>query len=98
MVALALAIFSAQMADLLTFICAVTILPIRYEANPIVGFLFMHAGLAGVAGFKIGGTVLAIGIVAITRDPRFRAALVTLGVGVGIVGALSNTAGVLTLR
>ena len=90
-----LAIVSAQLADLLTFMCMTRVLSIAAEGNPVAGFIFLRAGWPGVALFKLVGTALII-IVALRLSGRRRLTVAIAAVGFGLFGALSNTLGLLT--
>ena len=89
-----LAIASAQLADLLTFVCMTRVLPISAEGNPFAVLIFQHAGWLGVVGFKAVGIALLIAI-ALRLTGQRRVLLTAAAVGFGLVGALSNTLGVM---
>ena len=95
MITVALAIASAQIADLLTFISAATIFPIAFEANPLIRWAFNGAGLPGVIALKLAAVALMV-LIAYVAEP-IRPLAVAIAVTLGLVGAFTNTFAVVLL-
>lgn len=92
-----LALIAAQLADLFTFLCAVNVLGIGMEANPIVRWTYGHWGGWGVVALKGLTTFTFLPFLIFAQHPW-----PTVGVAIAVVillfAALTNTLGVLVLR
>lgn len=64
-----LAVVAAMLADLLTFVCAATVLNIGGEANPLARYVYVHGGLLGVVGLKAAGTLAVLVVLAALSEP-----------------------------
>jgi hypothetical protein len=95
LVAAVLTMSAAQLLDLATFMAMVRAVGPAAEANPLVASLFGAYGFPMVAIAKITLLALTTGIAAVlARAPgrwRFVAAIVAVGIVVGLVGGVSNT-------
>lgn len=80
----------AQAVDLVTFGFAAGALGIEGEYNPLAGFIYTHAGLVGVAAYKIG-VVAAFAYLALSWKVFTRFLAIT-GIIIGTIGALTNVA------
>jgi hypothetical protein len=91
-VAALIAISTAQLADLATFLEMVEAGGLESEANPIVAHLARTAGLDVVVGAKlglIGFVTMTFAIVAPVRQ-RLAASVLTLATASGLLGATTN--------
>ena len=62
---LVLAVIAAMLADLLTFVCAVTVFGAGPESNPLARMAYEAGGLAGVALLKLAGMAGALVILSL---------------------------------
>lgn len=85
---------AAQLFDLATFATMVRRLGPGAELNPLVGALFDLYGLPMVAIAKVALLAIVSAVAAIiaarAARPRLAAAVVGLGIAIGIAGGLSN--------
>ncbi|MDQ3937727.1 MAG: hypothetical protein M3253_03495 [Chloroflexota bacterium] len=88
-------LLAAHLFDLLSFLVMTDRLGMAAEANPIVVLLAESVGLPGLtvaklASVVIGGSVFVM--LARGRRRRLAMAVLTFGVGAGLVGGLTNVA------
>jgi hypothetical protein len=88
------ALVGAHAFDYVTFLVMVTHHGLAAELNPIVARLAEDYGLAGLTLAKGAAvTFLATSVLLLApRRPRTAAALTLIGIGVGLVGGISNVA------
>ena len=88
------ALVSAQLLDLVTFVPMVVEHGLDAELNPIVQRLSRTLGLPGILVGKGALIVYLVALVTITavRRPKLAAAVAVLGTYAGLVGGLSNFA------
>ena len=91
---IALLIIFANLADLLTFACAASVLPISGEINPLARWLYVHGGLLAVIGLKIVGLAVILWVLSGIHDAGIRTFVVAGLVAIPLFGALTNTAAV----
>jgi uncharacterized membrane protein len=89
-----LPIVLANLADLLTFICAASVLPIEGEGNPLARFAYARAGMLGVVGLKAVGVAVILAVLAGLGDSTGKSIAVGVLVALPLVGALTNTAAI----
>lgn len=94
---IALLIVLAALADVLTFICAVSVLPISGELNPLARWLYVNTGLLGIIALKWVATLLVVGLIGFL-DGRRRAVGVYVAVLVPLLAAGANTLAVAVSR
>ena len=96
LVAAVLTMSAAQLLDLATFVAMVRAVGPDAEANPLVAFLFGAYGFPMVAIAKLLLVATTTAIVAmllgVRPRPRLAAAVIAVGIVVGIVGGISNSA------
>lgn len=85
------ALVFAELSDLLTFICAMSVLPISAEANPVARASYALAGTFGVVALKSVGT--GVLLLLVPRSPRPRL-FGSIAIGLAVVGAILNTVAV----
>lgn len=92
-----IAVGSAQIADLLTFVQMVGLVGLHAELNPLVAHAADVAGLHVLAAAKIALVVLVVAVFGIVArvDRRVAGFVATAGTAAGLVGALSNVLAVL---
>ena len=91
-VAALIAIATAQLADLATFLEMVSVGGLESEANPLVAYVARTAGLDALVAAKlalIGFATLTFAIVAPVRQ-RLAASVLTVATASGLLGATSN--------
>jgi hypothetical protein len=98
MVAAVLTMSAAQLFDLGTFVAMTQRLGPQAEANPLVGVLFASYGYPMVAIVKVVllAAVSAVGAILINRSarPKLAAAVFAIGIVIGLVGGVSNSAAI----
>jgi hypothetical protein len=94
---LALAVIAAQLADLLTFICAATVASIDGESNPLARFVFVRWGFPGVIAYKAIGTAVILAALAGIHSP-WREWMALVIVAVTLLAAGTNTLAVILTR
>lgn len=91
-VAAFIAIATAQLADLTTFIAMVTVAGIGAEANPFVAHIAQSLGLGVLVAAKVGliaFVALTFAIVAPVSQ-RLAVSVLTVATASGLIGAFSN--------
>jgi hypothetical protein len=87
---------AAQLLDLATFVTMVRAVGPEAEANPLVAVLFGAYGFPLVAIAKIVLVAMTTAIVAVLLGvrprPRMAGAVIAVGIVVGLVGGISNSA------
>jgi anti-sigma factor RsiW len=87
---------AAQLLDLATFVAMVRAVGPGAEANPLVASLFGAYGFPLVAIAKVVLVAMTTAIVAmllrVRPRPRLAGAVLAVGIAVGIVGGISNSA------
>ena len=87
-----LAVASAQLADLFTFLLVLRRLPIEGEANPLMRFAYVEGGTPGVIAFKLAALGLMLfALWSLRHLPGCRQYAAYVAIGVGLAGALINT-------
>jgi hypothetical protein len=89
-----LVVIAAQLADLVTFLAAISRVGIHAEQNPVARGLFGSLGSAGPTAYKvvaIGLIVLVLWRIAV-RFPGYAGRSGALAIAVGLLGAWSNIA------
>lgn len=66
---MALAVIAAMLADVLTFVCAVSIYSIGGEANPLARLVYVHAGIVGLVALKAAGTLVVLLMLSLISEP-----------------------------
>lgn len=94
---LILAVIAAQVADLFTFICAASVLPIDGEGNPIARHIYTHWGFPGVIAYKAVGTVVICATLSVLHQPLQAIGVVTI-VALTLAAAGTNTLAVVLTR
>ena len=94
---IAMLIILANLADLLTFLCAASVLGLGGEANPIARLVYAHAGLLGIIGLKTGGIALVLALLHVLSAPAPSWAI-GLFVALPLFGAVMNTAAIVVTR
>ena len=91
---LLLIVIVAQLADLLTFVPAVSRVGIGAEQNPIVRTLFVAMGAAGPAALKVCAIVAVVALLyrVAVRYPNLAGRSCMVAVGLGLLGTWSNIA------
>lgn len=87
-------VVAAQLADLVTFMAAISNVGIHAEQNPVARGLFDSLGSAGPAAYKVGAVgviVLVLWRIAV-RFPGYAGRSAALAVALGALGAWSNVA------
>jgi hypothetical protein len=92
------AIILANFADLATFICAASVLPIEGEGNPLARWAYIHHGLLGVVALKLVGVTVVVGVLSGVADSPGKAIVASILVALPLIGALTNTAAVVLSR
>ena len=80
----------AQSADLITFAFTASALGISGESNPIASIIYTHAGILGIALYKVG--IVAAWTTAALTWHKFTTLLVVIGIVMGTLGTLTNVA------
>lgn len=82
----------AQLSDLVTFLLMIDLRGAGAEANPIVStFLDLHhLGLLIAAKIAAWAVALSCAALLSRRTPRLAELVVLFGIGVGLIGAVSN--------
>lgn len=88
----------ANLADLFTFICAASVLPISGELNPLARMAYIHAGITGVAVLKLGGVAVTLLIIGIISEPLIRNICISFAITMAMFGAAANTFSVVVSR
>lgn len=95
MIGFILALIVAQLADLLTFFCAVSVYGSAVgEANPLAALVYQRFGLTGAAVLKTAATVVMVGLF-LTLPNELRPAAIVACLGVPLLGAIVNTTAVM---
>jgi hypothetical protein len=90
------AVATAQLGDLITFLKMVSVHGTSAEANPVVEHVAVDLGLPMVAAVKLAAIVLAVAtytVLAGSRRPvhrRMAAVVATVGTLAGLVGMATN--------
>ena len=96
LVAAVLTMSAAQLLDLATFVTMVRAVGPGAEANPLVAFLFGAYGFPLVAIVKVVLVAMTTAIVAmlvgVRPRPSLARAVIAVGIVVGLVGGISNSA------
>lgn len=91
-------ILLGQLADLLTFLCAASVLPLNGEINPLATWLYIWSGAWGVIGLKALSTAGAFVLAPVVDGPGLmRRLALNFIIGLPVLGAISNTVAV-TMR
>lgn len=87
---IALLIAFAALADVLTFACAASVLPISGELNPLARWLYVNTGLLGIVALKWSATLVVIALLGFLDGWR-RAVGVYVAILVPLLAAGANT-------
>lgn len=89
---------AAQLADLVTFFAAASVIPISNETNVLAGAAWNLAGPIGVMSLKLAALIPSLMIVDRLSHVRVRwvpLAAVSIPAGIGLAGAAGNVAALL---
>ena len=86
----ALAIIEAHLLDLSTFLIAAALWGVGDEINPAARLVWTAGGPLGVIVFKLGLTLVFVGLVARVPPRRWKSPLIVAFVLVGLLGCGAN--------
>jgi hypothetical protein len=97
MISIALAMLAATLADLLTFVCAASVLPIAGEGNPVARWLWVNYGVMGVGAYKALGLFVILLALSWAAEP-LRLPFAAVLIVITLLAAGTNTLAVVWSR